>query len=345
MPGENWGTDQVKHHWGDLLLRDLGHWNIVPNGERHRYAVADVAMARSARILTVTRDTENWERLSTLPNLEELTLHNPSPAQVDYVSTLWRLKRLRITHARPNSLAPLARLAHVRELVLEYVSGVDDLAPLAEMAGLRSLHLELLRKVKDFSGLSKARNLEYLSLSGGLDFVQPVGDLGFLSRFSDLQVLRLSNVRVPKEGLGEASWRPPEALRHVGIDANALPLHDFARLQAKVAEARFDPWSYMPYNHFEVPRNDVRSRLPAQVIEANHPEVIQCDDGRRLLPDMKNGRYYLLGRGFRSLPPGDRRLRRKLDDHAALFSRLVAEARTASAAQERPRPKLVFRSA
>lgn len=336
----------MKHHWGDLLLRDHGHWDIVPNGERHRYAVADVATVRTARILTVTRDTANWHKLSSLPHLEELTLHNPTPAQVAYLSTLWRLTRLRITHARPETLAPLVRLTNVRELVLEYVSGIDDLSPIGAMPGLRALHLELLRRVKDFSPLREARQLEYLSLSGGLDFVQPLGDLSFISGLRRLEVLRLSNARVPKEGLKDAAIQPPQSLKAVEIDANILPIHDFARLTARLPQAaRFKPWEYTPFNHMEVPSNDIRSRLPLPVIAANHPEVVVCDDGRRLLPDMRNGRYYLLGRGFRSIPPNDRRLQRKLADHAALYARLVDEARQAAQFAERPRPSLVFRSA
>lgn len=325
--GRNSGTGLVKQNWSDALLRDHGHWDIVPNGERHRYAVADVASVRDARILTVTRETQNWHLLPRMPFLEELTLHKPTPEQIAQVSQLWRLRRLRITHARPASLEPLARLSRVRELVLEYVSGVDDLSPIARMEGLRSLHLELLRRVRDFSPLGQARNLRYLSISGGVDFIQPIDGFDFLPRLQNLDVLRMSFVRVPRDGMGPAAGHMPKGLKHLGLDPNALPLHDFARLSATLPAAQFAPWTYVPFNHIDVPSNDIRSRLPVDVMMTRHPEVILCDDGRRLLPDMKNGRYYLLGRGFRSLPPSDRRLMRKLEDHEALFDRLVSEVR------------------
>jgi hypothetical protein len=157
----------MRHHFGDLLDRDGGYWTTIPNRERYAYRIGDVPSgSKEVTIVTIGKKDENWERVLTLPNLVELTLHEPTNDQLEAVGALRSIKRLRITHARPKSIEFIRSMSEIEELVLEYVSGFDDLSPLRELKRLRAIHLENLRRVSNFDGLSGVKSLQYLSICG-----------------------------------------------------------------------------------------------------------------------------------------------------------------------------------
>ena len=110
----------MRHHFGDALDRDGGYWTIIPNRERYDYRIGNVpAGSTEVTIVTIGKDDENWSRALTLPNLEELTLHEPTPEQLLSVGNLRSIKRLRITHARPRTIDFISSMSGVEELVLE----------------------------------------------------------------------------------------------------------------------------------------------------------------------------------------------------------------------------------
>ncbi|EMN82823.1 hypothetical protein LEP1GSC106_1417 [Leptospira interrogans serovar Grippotyphosa str. UI 12764] len=181
----------MKHHFGDLLDRTYGHWTIVPNVERHQYHQDDWAQVQSSvSIATIYGNDLNWKKIGSLSKLEELTLHQPNKEQLDFISTLWRLKRLRITHARPKTIDFISRLQNVEELVLEYVSGFESVEPIGELKNLKALHIENVRKVTDFSGLGRTQELRYLSIYGTLDWAQPIESFDFLSELKKFRIFR-----------------------------------------------------------------------------------------------------------------------------------------------------------
>lgn len=95
----------MKHHFGDHLDRNDNYWPIIPNIDRYEYNICDIPSgSREITIVTIIKDDSNWDIIFTLPNLEELTLHEPSKEQVKSVYRLGQLKRLKITHARPKDI-------------------------------------------------------------------------------------------------------------------------------------------------------------------------------------------------------------------------------------------------
>lgn len=161
----------MKHHFGDLLDRTYGHWTILPNIERHKYHLDDWSQAQnSVSIATIYGNDLNWRTIGSLPKLKELTLHQPNKEQLNFVAILGKLKRLRITHARPKTIDFLIRLQNVEELVLEYVSGFESVEPIGELKNLKALHIENVRRITNFSGLGRAQELRYLSINGTFDW-------------------------------------------------------------------------------------------------------------------------------------------------------------------------------
>ena len=135
----------MKHHFGDFLDRTNDYWTTVPNRERFAF-IADFEITNKdeVKILTISKTQKNihWEQIFECPNLEEITLHDPSKEQVQAIRELTKIKRLRITFFRAKDIEFIGDLHHLEELILEYVSGFSDLTPLSKLTKLKSLHLE-----------------------------------------------------------------------------------------------------------------------------------------------------------------------------------------------------------
>ncbi|MBX3293131.1 MAG: leucine-rich repeat domain-containing protein [Acidobacteria bacterium] len=184
----------MKHHFADFLDRTGDYWTTIPNRKRFSYlADSDIPNKDQVRILTIskTHDKANWEQIFECPNLEELTLHEPSKEQVQAIRKLTNVKRLRITFFRASDIDFISDSQNLEELILEYVSGFSDLAPLRRLKKLRSVHLENLRRVTDFGGISGLDSLRYIHISGTLDWSQPVQNFDFLSEVPNLEVFSL----------------------------------------------------------------------------------------------------------------------------------------------------------
>lgn len=279
----------MKHHFGDLLDRDGDYWTVVPNRERYAYAIGDVpAGSKGITIVTISSDEENWARIFTLPNLEELTLHEPSKEQLQAISKLTALKRLRVTHARPKNLDFISSLVNIEELVLEYVSGFTDLTPLRSLKKLRSLHMENLRRVKEFGGLAGIESLRYLYIDGTLDWKQPISNFDFLEGLPNLEVLSFGQVinRSPFPALLPALAL--KNLKKIKIAWNMLAAEEYALLEvvlSGIEGADWGPFTRFPFSHIALPNDDVRAHLSDNVIKSKHPEVIITCSGERLVDD------------------------------------------------------------
>lgn len=298
----------------------------MPNRERHDYRIGDVPLGSpEITIVTIGKADANWARVATLPNLEELTLHEPTKEQLAAVSELSSLKRLRVTHARPKSIDFIQPLENVEELVLEYVSGFSDLSPLRSLKRLRALHLENLRRVSDFSGLSGLANLKYLAIDGTLDWNQPIADFEFLRGLPALEVLSLwsfSN-KTPYPALLPALAL--KQLKKLMLGGRSLATPEYALLEVGlpgVAGASWGPYEVVTHKWISLPKNDVRAHLPRETLEANHPEVTITFDGRREIADPASQYFEFTGKGASKIkttsPDAEAKCRKQAEAFAAL---------------------------
>ena len=222
----------MKHHFADLLDREDDYWTIVPNIERYSYLADEVISDKqNAKIVTVHRNDSNWKQLFALPNLEELTLHEPSKDQVASVKELKNLKRLRLSHFRAKDIEFLNTLEHIEELVFEYVSGFSDLSPLRNLTKLKSLHLENLRSVSNFEGLTGISSLRYLHLDGTLDWNQPIANLEFLKGLPNLEVFSLGFVKIQQKYPAFVPILELQNLKRIKIGLGTLETKEYAFIQ------------------------------------------------------------------------------------------------------------------
>jgi hypothetical protein len=317
----------MKHHFADLLDRTGDYWSITPNRERWACHFADLsdAPADITRVMINKRD-RNWRRAETFANLSELTFHEPSQEQLAAISNFSKVTALRLSHARPKTLEILEKQTAVRELVLEYVSGVKDLKPIGALPAVEALHLENLRGVSDFSGLSSAQRLRYLSIDGTLDWSQPVESFGFLAGLHSLEYLRFGFIRAPKGPFPLLrSCIRLKKLKRLEIGMATFPLEEFAWIEANLShvEGAVRP----PYIRYggkdrEITPPDYRARMSEKEFKLL-AEAYTGTDGKRY--ERVPLEAMLLGKGVRNVLGTEEHVMEKCISHEEKYRRLVGE--------------------
>lgn len=245
----------MKHHFGDFLDRTGDYWTVVPNRERYAHRIGNLSEdEKNIKVITIGRGDDEWGRIFELPKLEELTLHEPTKEQLEGVAELIKLKRLRITHARPKDISFIGSLVNIEELVLEYVSGFDDLSPLRSLKKLRSLHLENLRRVENFDGLSGISSLEYLRIDGTFDWKQPISNFEFLTGVPNLEVLSLGQVINKSCYPALLPVLTLKGLKKVRIPFNKLAAEEYALLEVGLPNVEGTSWG--PFTRFDYSHGD-----------------------------------------------------------------------------------------
>ncbi|MCK5943406.1 MAG: leucine-rich repeat domain-containing protein [Planctomycetes bacterium] len=318
----------MKHHFADFLDREGGYWTITPNHERYRQGIADVPDGSPEVVVaTIGKATPNWERVFDFPNLEELTLHEPSQEQFAAVGRARSVRRLRVTHHRAKTIEPLAEAAGVEELILEYLSGFSDLSPLRQLPKLRSLYIENLRKVECFDGLAGCSALQYLSIRGTADWDQPIRDLDFVAGLPALEVLAAHMVRVIAKPPTALPIARAKSLRRLRMHNQLLSAQDHAILEVglpHVDGTQFGPWEIWFENYFDVDEHDPRL---AAARAAGHG-VVKRYNGKYGVPDPDSGWFQPTGRGARRFRQnGSKANDEKCRSVAARYDELKAEAR------------------
>ncbi|MEZ5014946.1 MAG: hypothetical protein R2794_11705 [Chitinophagales bacterium] len=235
----------MKHHFGDHLDRTDNYWTMVPNRERFAFsAELDITNKDEVKILTISKyqEKEHWEQIFECPNLEELTLHDPSKEQVQAIRKLTQLKRLRVTFFRATDIEFIGDLYNVEELILEYVSGFSNLSPLLKLTKLKSLHVENLRRVSNFDGLQGLDSLRYLHIDGTIDWRQPIENFEFLKGLKNLEVFSLGWIINKTEFPAFLPILHLKKLKKIKIGTSTLKTNEYAFLQVALPNVEGCSW-------------------------------------------------------------------------------------------------------
>ncbi|REC63807.1 leucine-rich repeat domain-containing protein [Chryseobacterium pennae] len=220
------------------LLGNIDHyWKIIPTHHSASYSVdKEMTDIKSVKVLTVGKHHQNWKLIFDCPNLEEITLDQPTPDQAQAVSEIKSLKRLRIKSFRTKDIGFISTLGNLEEVSLEYVSGFSDLSPLQKLSELKALHLENLRKVSSFDGLRGIKNLKYLHIDGTLDWKQPIESFSFLEDLPKLEILSVMSVTLKASFPAFTSLLRLEKLLEIRIPREILDSREYAFLEVAKPE-------------------------------------------------------------------------------------------------------------
>jgi len=282
----------MKHHFGDFLDRDGDYWTIVPNKERYAHTIENVPTgSEEITIVTIGSADENWEKIFTLPNLEELTLTKPTKEQIQSISKLSALKRLRISYVRLKDIEFICTMTSIEELVLEYVSGFSDLAPLQSLKKLRSLHLENLRRVKDFDGLAGIDSLKYLFIHGTFDWKQPIADFEFLKGVPNLEALSFGGIINKSPYPALLPVLNLKKLKKMKLAWNMLAAEEYAFMEVALPKVEGADWG--PFTRFELVSDggewfEFTGKLAGRVKCSNPKSKDKCDEYEKKYQLMKD---------------------------------------------------------
>ena len=322
----------MKHHFGDFLDRTGDYWTTIPNRDRFAF-IADFEIANKdeVKILTIskTQDKKHWEQIFDCPNLEELTLHEPSKEQIHAIGRLTNIKRLRVTFFRAQDIEFIGELYNLEELILEYVSGFSDLKPLSKLTKLKSVHFENLRRVSNFDGLTGLNSLRYLHIDGTLDWNQPIENFEFLKGLPNLEVFSLGWVTNKSEF---PAFLPVLTLKHlkkIKIISNTFPTKEFAFLQQALPNVQGADWKLYDkicYSFLKLPASDFRSKLSEEEIKEHHPEVILIYDGSREINDPTTEWYEFLGKKAGRIKYSNPKANEKIEEFTLMYEEYKTEA-------------------
>ncbi len=287
----------MKHHFGDFLDRTDDYWTIVPNIERYAYAAdIDIVDKEAVKILTISKGHANWKQVFDCPNIEELTLHDPSKEQVEKVQQLKSLKRLRVTFFRAKDIEFVGNLYNLEEVILEYVSGFSDLSPLQRLTKLRSLHLENLRRVSSFDGLKGINSLRYLHIDGTVDWNQPIDDFTFLTELLNIEVFSLGFITSKTEFPAFLPVLSLKKIRKIKIGRATFKTNEYAFLQVALPQVEGCSWDLC----WDYRDNFEFLGKRAGFVKKNSPNAkARCDEFMELYYKMKKESEEIL-RNYRS---------------------------------------------
>lgn len=322
----------MRHHFADLLDRRGDYWTIVANRERYTYRLENMSEEdlAYAKVVTISKHTSNWEKILTLPNLEELTLHEPSKEQINGIEHLQNIRRLRITHIRLHDIEFIKKLSNTEELILEYVSGFSDLSPLRALTKLRALHLENLRKVEDFGGLSGIASLRYLRIEGTADWKQPVANFEFVKGLQNLEVFSLGWIKTLASFPALLPVTELKKLKRINLHNEIFPTAEYALLAVGLPEvegASSAPFRALSYTSIPLPKDDPRSMLSDEEIKAKHPEVSIIYNGEREINDPNAEWFYFLGQKAGRIKCTSPSAKQKCNDFIAKYNAMKEDAK------------------
>lgn len=159
--------------------------------------------------------TDDMSALSRSKSLEALFVKGKNYSQIDYLSEIKDLKRLKSLHLNDSdiwSLSPLMENTSLTELSLHKCENLRDITAIETMTNLKTFYIIMSGKMAklDFNKIPQLTDL-YISVSGGVQFDDLAGltnlelltffnfdtatDLQILTEFHSLRYLQISQVR------------------------------------------------------------------------------------------------------------------------------------------------------
>ena len=211
--------------WDGIPLRKAGK---APKGSFYGNNAESLDhVPRMARYLQVGPGVD-LTPLAEMP-LEYLSVWNPGDRYLPILRGLKSLRYLALGGASQAAVDAVASLTSVEAVVMTDARKVDSVRGVTGLPRLEWLALSDVRPLSRLDDLVEARHLRGLGLGGAMWTAMKVDTLAPLGALSELEVLKLVNVRVADGSL--APIAKLSALRELGIP-NFFKLEEYARIAA-----------------------------------------------------------------------------------------------------------------
>jgi len=150
-----------------------------------------LAFANNLTVLNIAYNPlSDISPVTSLTKLRQIRIHDTEVTDLSPLASLHDLEEINADHTRISNLAPLAALKNLKKLDTVH-SDISDLSPLAELTNLTRLRLYDCQAT-DLSPLKGLTNLRWL----GLTHTGHISDFSPLSGLTELRHLALSNTEI-----------------------------------------------------------------------------------------------------------------------------------------------------
>jgi hypothetical protein len=151
-----------------------------------RHSLGFLSRFPKLRKLYIEGHAKDINVVSELEHLEQLTLRCVTLPDLKLLTSLSKLRSVKILLGGTTNLDALRHLPQLRHLELTWIRGLEDLSILGKLHWLETLHLQALRNVKRLPSFRDLKGLRVVCLDTmkGLSDVQAIADAPALEKLT-----------------------------------------------------------------------------------------------------------------------------------------------------------------
>jgi len=226
--------------------------------------------------LHIRADVKNRQLLTEL-NIEKLWLIGAKEKDIDQIFKLHQPKYISLYQFLAKDLSCLENLTKCETLITEWNTKATELWDFEFNPNLRKLAIRDYSKISDLSALEKATQIKSLSLDGGMNKKIKVDNLKPISKLSQLEYLRLTNIKVTDESLEPISKLM--GLRKLEI-SNQFPTKEYANLSVKLTKTNC--LRFNAYNAVELKDENGNLVYDTMITGKRKPFLLSTKDNLRI---------------------------------------------------------------
>ena len=226
--------------------------------------------------LYIRADVKNRKLLSEL-NIEKLWLIGAKEKDIEQIFSLHQPKYVSLYQFLAKDLSCLESLNKCETLITEWNTKATELWNFQSNPNLRKLAIRDYSKISDLSALEKATQIKSLSLDGGMDKKLKVGNLKPLSKLSQLEFLRLTNIKVADESLEPISNLTDLKILEL---SNQFPTKQYANLAVKLTKTECS--MFQAYQEVEIKDENGNLVYDRMIVGKRKPFLLSVKDQNRI---------------------------------------------------------------
>jgi hypothetical protein len=158
---------------------------------RKRMSLAPIERFGELHMLFVEGAHKDFEVISGLSQLEDLTLRSVTLPDLSILLPLHRLRKLDLKLGGTRDIRLLPRIGRLQYVELWLIRGLDDVGPVAEVESLEHLFLQALKQVTRLPSFARSTELRRVDLQT----MKGLTDLAPLAKAPNLEILTLIEMR------------------------------------------------------------------------------------------------------------------------------------------------------
>ena len=196
---------------------------------------------------------------------------------IEQIFSLHQPKYVSLYQFLAKDLSCLENLNKCETLITEWNTKATELWNVKSNRNLKKLAVRDYSKISDLSKLAEATQIKSLSLDGGIDKKLKVDSLKPLSKLTQLEYLRLTNIKVANESLV-----PLSNLRNLKILelSNQFPTKEYASLSVKLVKTECS--MFRPYHEVEIEDENGNLVYDRMIIGKRKPFLLSTKDQTRI---------------------------------------------------------------